>query len=242
MITNSTGVSVAVPNLITWLNGMNVGLTASLTDTAYNEILIQTTGTGGYQNGWTVQYAGQTGNCPISDKYFRGGLFQGDLLTTVTGYNSASSTLTLAATTIAQNGVNGSPANIFQGTGYTVGNLLYVKTVTSGTVQCGLYCTGGTSNYTYVHRQMSGTTGGVGVYSISYTQNVGSSASPIALAQTGFAQSSMGTDNWASIQNAINLASCQSPNAVFNDFTGSTTDYLQCNVHTSRGRHSSLPE
>ena len=233
LIVNSSNMGTLGTTIAAWINGITSALTAQVTDTNYNEVLVQTVATGGATLTWTVIYSGYLTNIPITDKYFRGGCFQGDILAQVTG--NSGSALTLNTTTIAQNGVNGGAALFFQGSIYTIGNLLYVTSVTSGTVQCGVYMfNAGLSGYTFIHRQVGGTTGGVGTYAMSFTQTIGSAGSPASTAvQQGFAQGSMGTDNYAALQNAVNLASVNTQ-TIPNSIPAGTTDYLQANVRTQR--------
>jgi hypothetical protein len=101
------------------------------------------------------------------------------------------------AASLIQTGINGSlpssatsttstiAASTFSVSGYIAGNIMYVTGVTSGVVVNGAAVTGtGVTANTVVTGQISGTTGGVGVYAVNNAMAAGSSATPITLSGT----------------------------------------------------------
>jgi hypothetical protein len=104
-----------------------------------------------------------------------------------TGDGSISFGAAASTSTVGGASVTGSiAASTWTGTGYLAGNVLTVATSTAGTLQPGTTVTGaGVPAGLQVTKQLSGTTGGVGTYSVNVAElAVGTPAAPIALSGT----------------------------------------------------------
>lgn len=85
--------------------------------------------------------------------------------------NFSAATSFSSAATIIQTAMNASPATIASITGTITGTTLTITAISTGTVAPGQTVLGGTTIAgTYITKQLSGTTGGVGTYQVNQTQ------------------------------------------------------------------------